>query len=347
MKGSLMVLLILTAGGAQIQHHGEPMYGSEAAVGQRDETPRGDVVRAVHTSVHGERAYRLYLPEKGASGSPLVVLLHGCTQDADDFARGTRMDALGEERGVAVLYPEQADGAHPQRCWNWYEPEHQQRDAGEPAILAGMIREVIEARDINPERVFVSGISAGGAMAATLIATWPELFSAAAVHSAVPYGTARGVGEALTMLSGESAMPAAALTERLAEAMMDAMGDRARLLPLLVIHGDEDAIVAPENGAAFMAQWRAVAERIPGGGPLRQTTAPTGDVSVEITTLRDGTGRIGFELWRILDLGHAWSGGAEDGTFTRPGGPDASRLILDFFLGGAPPSDAPPQPEAT
>ncbi|TVP45232.1 MAG: esterase [Gemmatimonadales bacterium] len=265
------------------------------------------IVRGSHTDAAGTRAWRLVLPAGAGAGAggaeagaprPLLVLLHGCTQDADDVARGTRMDALATARGVAVLYPEQAPDAHPLRCWNWYEPAHQGRDAGEPAILAGMIRGVVEAHGLDPDRVFVAGMSAGGAMAAILAATYPELFAGMASHSGVPFGIARGLPAATAALSGTLEVdPDAA-----AEAVRSAMGDRARDIPTLIIHGSEDAVVSPRNAAWFEAQ---------------------------------GVQLLPANLLRVVmvpGLGHAWSGGAPEGTYTDPRGPDASRMILDFFL---------------
>jgi poly(hydroxyalkanoate) depolymerase family esterase len=270
------------------------------------------VTRGSHTDAAGTRAWRLALPQGATQGAtqratqraaeagrpaPLLVLLHGCTQDADDVARGTRMDALATARGVAVLYPEQDPDAHPLRCWNWYEPAHQGRGAGEPAILAGMIRGVVEAHGLDPARVFVAGMSAGGAMAAILAATYPELFAGMASHSGVPFGIARGLPAATAALGGTLEVD----PEAAAEAVRSAMGDRARRIPMLIIHGTEDAVVSPRNAAWFEAQ---------------------GMQFLPADQLR---------VVRVAGLGHAWSGGAPEGTWTDPRGPDASSMILDFM----------------
>ena len=255
------------------------------------------VIRGSHTEAAGTRAWRLALPPHREEPTPLLVMLHGCTQDADDLARGTRMDALAGARGMAVLYPEQDPAAHPLRCWNWYEPTHQERDAGEPAILAGMIRAAVDEHGLDPARVFVAGMSAGGAMAAILAATYPDLVAGMASHSGVPFGIARGLPAATAALSGTLEVD----LDAAAEAVRAAMGDRARPIPVLVIHGSEDEIVSPRNAAWFQAQGM----RIPGPPLLRIVTV-------------DG-------------LGHAWSGGDPAGTWTDPRGPDASTMILDFF----------------
>ena len=261
----------------------------------------GRFVDGSHTGPAGSRAYKLYLPTgsaaPGALARPLLVVLHGCTQTADDVARGTRFNAMAEAEGLLVLYPEQPAAANPQRCWNWYDAAHQARDAGEPAILAAMVREVMAAHGVDARRVYVAGISAGGAMALTLAATHPELFAAAAVHSAVPYAAATNVGEALAaMRQGGTARP---------EAVIAAMGERRRSVPLLVIHGAADVVVSPRNAEAIAAQWRELAK------PL--------------------------ELRMVEGLGHAWSGGSAEGTYTDPSAPSASEWILSFLRGHAMP----------
>jgi len=311
--------------------------GGQAAVASVDldvSVPSdGQVIRDVHRSLHGEREYRLYLPPGHSAGdpAPLLVLLHGCTQDADDLARGTRMDTLAGKRGVVVLYPEQAPDAHPMRCWNWYEPAHQERGSGEVALLAGMVEEVVEARGLDLARVYLAGISAGGAMAAVLAANHPELVAGVGSHSGVPYGAARGLAEAGAVLGGHAEPPAG----KLARAVEEAMGDRARLLPLLVIHGEGDDIVSPRNARAFEAQWAELIRSLTGSEAVRKVrSAPAGAAwDGEVIRLQDREGRGWFAGYRVEDLGHAWSGGSPEGTFTREGGLDASRLILDFFLG--------------
>ncbi|CAN5776972.1 hypothetical protein BH23GEM11_BH23GEM11_18160 [soil metagenome] len=276
------------------------------------------VTRGSHTDAAGTRGYRLALPAHtqaqmqsqaqapGAeSRGPLLVMLHGCTQVADDIALGTRMDALAGARGVAVLYPEQDPGAHPLRCWNWYEPAHQGRGAGEPAILAGMIQEVLETHGLDPDRVFVAGMSAGGAMAAILSATYPELVAGMASHSGVPFGVAPGLSAATAAMSGSLEVdPAAA-----AEAVRSARGTHDRPIPLLVIHGEDDAVVSPRNAEWFQAQGLRL---------LAPGLAPGLSDLVRVVV--------------VPGLGHAWSGGDPEGTYTDPRGPDASRMILDFFL---------------
>ncbi len=303
--------------------------------------PSDQVIRDVFESEHGSRPYRLFLPAKATdlpakatdregAGIPLLVVLHGCTQDSEDVARGTRMDEHGRDRGFAVLYPEQTPDAHATRCWNWYEPDHQSAGAGEPALLAQMIQEVTRTWGLNPDRVYVAGISAGGAMAVVLAATHPELIAGVASHSGVAYRAAVGLDEATQVLEGGRTRP----TRDLPKAVARAMGDEARRIPLLVIHGADDPVVAPRNARWLTEQWAGLAETLTGREVQRDEhptrPRPEGDARVEV--VRDDDGRLWVEFWTVDALGHAWSGGSEEGTFTQPGGLDASRLMVDFFL---------------
>ena len=281
----------------------------------------GGVLTGQHTERAGTREYRLYLPPgESATPRPLVVMLHGCTQHPDDFAAGTAMDELARQAGVAVLYPAQSQKANPQRCWNWFKHSHQQRGRGEPSILAGMTRAVVERHGLDPRRVFVAGLSAGGAMAAILGASYPELYAAVGVHSGLAAGAAQDLPSALAAMRGGAAVP-----PRVA-------GDEGALPPTIVFHGDADGTVHPSNGEQALTQAlppgaaEAASERVqaPGG---RQATR---------RVYRSADGRLRAELWTVHGAGHAWSGGRRAGSYTDPGGPDASAQMLRFFLEQAP-----------
>ena len=153
--------------------------GAQAQAGGRS-SGRAEMRR--HEGAAGARAYRLYVPSRydaTQEAAPLVVMLHGCTQDAADVARGTRLDAHAERAGALVVYPEQPATANPKKCWNWYDAAHQARDAGEPAIVAAIVRDVMASHRVDRSRVYVAGLSAGGAMAAIVAAAYPETFAAA------------------------------------------------------------------------------------------------------------------------------------------------------------------------
>jgi poly(hydroxyalkanoate) depolymerase family esterase len=274
-----------------------------------------------YVSSAGRLDYKLYLPPRPAAGFsaplPLVVMLHGCTQTPDDFAAGTRMNEAAREQGFAVLYPAQAQGANPQRCWNWFKHNHQQRDRGEPALLAGMAHDVIARYAIDPQRVFVAGLSAGGAMAAILGQAYPERFAAVGVHSGLPTGVARDLPSALAaMKGGAPASPA------------QGAGNAHAGPPTIVFHGDADAVVHPVNGerAASASVGRAApaAERLPQRQPGRREATRS--------VHRDASGRVRAEHWLVHGAGHAWSGGSANGSYTDASGPDATREMLRFFF---------------
>jgi poly(hydroxyalkanoate) depolymerase family esterase len=271
----------------------------------------GQFLQGSFTNEAGARNYRLYVPTKPASGPrPLVVMLHGCKQDPEDFAAGTTMNLLAEESGCLVLYPEQAAGANHSQCWNWFESAHQQRDAGEPSLIAGMTRQVLREHGGDPDRVFVAGLSAGGAMAAVMAASYPELYKAAGVHSGLPAGGAHD------LMSGLNAMKGAAKKTRKGAAV-------GKPVPVIVFHGDRDAIVHPSNGQEVFKQFTH-------GASLREVEE-RGEGHTKVAAL-DRAGKVAAEHWTLHGAGHAWSGGSSAGSYAEPGGPNASAEMLRFFL---------------
>ncbi len=288
--------------------------------------PAGSVEWDTYQGEGGSRRYRVAVPAgyDPARPAPLLVFLHGCTQDAEDLARGTRMDAAAAEAGAIVVYPEQPAAGHPQKCWTWYDPAHQGRGAGEPAIVAGIARAAMARWKVDPARVYVAGISAGGAMAINAAASYPELFAAAAVHSGMAYRAAAGVLPALGVMKSGRGDPAA-----LAAAAGEALRAGGRThLPLLVVHGAADAVVSPANAAELAAQWAAAG----GLGTPERGTGEAGGRAYGRTAWRTAEGREAVVLVQVEGLGHAWSGGSAEGTYADPAGPDASREILRFLL---------------
>jgi len=276
-------------------------------------TPGARFEERSYGSALAQRNYKLYVPSS-YDGTPraLVVMLHGCTQSPDDFARGTRMNALAEEEGFLVAYPAQSPAANPSKCWNWFNAADQQRDRGEPALIAGITREVMHEFAIDPHRVYVAGLSAGGAMAAILGATYPDLYAAVGVHSGLAPGAAHDIPSAFAAMRGGGSLPAAA---------------SARAVPTIVFHGDADTTVAPLNGDHVAAQAR-------GATPLHrqtQTGSSAGGVAYTRNVESTDDGRARLEQWLVHGGGHAWSGGDAGGSFTAPQGPDASREMLRFF----------------
>jgi poly(hydroxyalkanoate) depolymerase family esterase len=274
--------------------------------------------------------YRLYLPS-GSSGRdslPLIVMLHGCRQDSLSFAEGTRMNALAEEGRCAVLYPEQSKHSNPLRCWNWFDSASL-AGQGEAALIARLIDQVTRRRPIDPRRVYVVGMSAGGAMACILAVRHSRLFAACAIHSGVMYGAASSPVQALAaMRSG----PSAASIDKAWRLVREA-GESEVALPTLVIHGDSDATVNPVNADRIIEQLRVRAEYIdPSAGALSASDERRIDSGGRTYRQRDYTqqGRIVLRKVVVEGLGHAWSGGDTQYEFNDAAGPDAGRLILDF-----------------
>jgi poly(hydroxyalkanoate) depolymerase family esterase len=291
----------------------------------------GGVVAEGVMELHDEsRAYRVFVPVSHADGGamPLLVLLHGCTQSPSDVALGTQMDIVAGELGVMVVYPEQPDRYHIQRCWRWYEPAHQQRGQGEPAVLAAIAREVAERYGADRQRIYVAGISAGGLMALATALSYPDVFAAVGVHSAGAYGVADNVPRALALMRDGAPNVAAA-----ADAAMRTMGERARLIPMIVLHGDSDAVVHPRNADDLVAQWRGVAARTQTdlAGAEEQPIEEGGRLARRLR-YSNAAGMVMIERWMIGGLGHAWSGGSTSGSYADSAGPDASRAVVRFLL---------------
>ncbi len=267
---------------------------------------------ARHACEAGSRDYRLYLPASlnGAAPRGLVLMLHGCTQTPEDFAAGTGMNDLAEAHRLIVVWPAQTRAENPAACWNWFRPGDQRRDIGEPAILAGLVRAMVAEHCVPPDRVFVAGLSAGGAMAAVLGETWPDLFAAIGVHSGLAHGSASDLVSAFAAMRGEAAASPRPLS--------------ARSPDVIVFHGSADRTVHPANAGQVAGA---------AGRPVRRETgvAPGGRrYDRLVTDAADGGPRV--ECWMVAGAGHAWSGGRPEGSYTDAAGPDASAEMVRFFL---------------
>jgi len=275
--------------------------------------------------------YRLYLPTGSSrrDSMPLAVMLHGCNQDPLSFAEGTRMNMLAEEYGCAVLYPEQSKHSNPLRCWNWFEPASL-AGQGEAALLARLIDQVTHRRPIDPQRVYVAGMSAGGAMACLLAVRHSRLFAACAIHSGLMYGAAISPAQALAaMRSG----PSSASIEKARQLVRET--HESVTVPTLVIHGDRDTTVNPLNADQIIEQLKLRAEEIdPSAGPLLTSEERRVENRGRPYRQQDSTqqGRLVLRKILVEGLGHAWSGGDMRYEFNDANGPDASRLILDFVM---------------
>jgi poly(hydroxyalkanoate) depolymerase family esterase len=281
----------------------------------------------------------VHVPAGVAAGAalPLVCMLHGCTQDAASFAAATRMNEAADRHGFVVVYPQQDRGGNPQGCWNWFDPDNQRRGAGEPASIVDSVREVVATAapwTIDPSRVFVAGLSSGGAMAAILATAYPDVFAAVAVHSGLAYRSATTMPSAFAAMARGGEDPAAQ-----GSAMHAAMGTLARRVPSMVIHGSADHTVAPVNADQVLQQ-SMTANRLAAPEAYafdidRPTDISHGRVSgghaYTSSRWKDPDGTVMHEFLRVDGLGHAWSGGPAGGSYTDPRGPDATQAIWHFF----------------
>lgn len=266
----------------------------------------------------GSRPYRLYVPS-GYCGKPvpLVVMLHGCTQSPDDFAAGTRMNAIAERETVIVAYPGQIRSANMQGCWNWFSPADQARGAGEPSIIAGITAEIMREHAVDPRRVYIAGMSAGGAAAAIMGQRYPELYTAIGVHSGLACGSANDMPSALAAMKRGPGKSGSATPQ-----------SGQRRVPAIIFHGDQDMTVNRKNADA-------VATQATHGATLAIETSNAtvaGGHRYRRTIGRDGSGATILEQWTIHGGGHAWSGGSPAGSYTDHRGPDASSEMMRFFL---------------
>jgi poly(hydroxyalkanoate) depolymerase family esterase len=286
----------------------------------------GQFIAKSFSSPAGSRTYKLYVPSQyRGQPLPLIVMLHGCTQSPDDFAAGTRMNLRAEEHNCFVAYPEQAASANISKCWNWFRPGDQMRGQGEPALIAGITRQVMSDYSVDEDRIYAAGLSAGGAAAAVLAAAYPDLYAAIGVHSGLACGAASDVPSAFAAMRQSRPM-----ARRRSASNLSGRGGYSRIVPAIVFHGDQDTTVHPNNGDQVVAQLKeALAanarvtvedSRVPGGRAYTRTVH------------HDAADHSVFEQWVIHGAGHAWSGGSLAGSYTDPQGPDATREMLRFFL---------------
>ncbi|WP_213233450.1 PHB depolymerase family esterase [Caballeronia sp. NK8] len=275
---------------------------------------RGHFSTRTYSSAAGQRNYKLYVPSAYRNEPlPLIVMLHGCTQDADDFAAGTQMNSLAEQHGCIIVYPVQPQGANPSKCWNWFKPADQTRESGEPSLIAGITREVMASHNVDSNRVYIAGLSAGGAMAAIMAQSYPDLYAAAGVHSGLPVACAHDLPSALAAMRG-------------GKSRAQSHAVKAPKCPLIVFHGDADTTVHPANGKDLVRGFS------PNGSVAGQASAgPAGARKQTVLHLKSSDG-LPAELWTIHGAPHAWSGGSPRGSYTDPSGPNASAEMVRFFL---------------
>jgi poly(hydroxyalkanoate) depolymerase family esterase len=317
-----MFLPLMTA----VKHTKKPQKPSTRTTrGLAEKTSRtarpapGTFIDGSFTGLEGTLAYKLYTPRGSTRRKlPLVVMLHGCTQSAADFAAGTGMNKLADEVGFLVLYPQQSLSANLTRCWNWHRPGDQKRGSGEPALVAALTRQTIKNCKANSSRVYIAGISAGGAAAAIIAAAYPELYVAVGVHSGLSRGNVTTVRGALSAMrtGDDTSGPGGREKKR-------------QPLPTIVFHGDRDTVVHPANANGFLIELNRSGPHPIVGFPEEGSKAGREFIR---TQYRHGAGTVLLENWDVRGGGHAWSGGSLAGSFADPAGPDASREMVRFFL---------------
>ena len=283
----------------------------------RDIVPEGArFIEGSFSNAAGSRAYKLFVPGcYHGQPLPLVVMLHGCTQSPDDFAAGTRMNFIADERACLVVYPAQRSEANQAKCWNWFRTADQQRGSGEPSLIAGITRQIMRDYAVDPKRVYVAGLSAGAAAAAVMGATYSDLYAAIGVHSGLACGAANDLPSAFIAMRQGGGSDGRVLDDR-------------PPVPTIVFHGDRDSTVHPNNGDQILQQFRRTTRT---QAKVHRGRAPGGHGYTR-TVHSDADGRDIFEHWTIHGAGHAWSGGSAAGSYTDPRGPDATREMLRFFL---------------
>lgn len=292
------------------------------------EKSEGQFLTKSFTNHAGTRDYKVYIPSNyHGEAVPVIVMLHGCTQNPDDFARGTCMNAVAEEKKCFVVYPAQSQSANSSKCWNWFKAIDQQRDQGEPSIIAGITQQVISDYKLDRRRVYVAGLSSGGAMAIIMGATYPDLYAAVGVHSGLPYGSAQDLPSAFAAMRG--AKPGINGKLRTSDA-----DTRLSSIPLIVFHGDSDTTVHSSNADQLIKQSvspkEVAADRIALHAIVQEGKVPNGHAYTR-TLYQDENSRTVAENWVIHGAGHAWAGGSQRGSYTDAKGPDASKEMVRFF----------------
>ena len=293
------------------------LRGTEASPSSQ---PGGKFVDGAYSNTAGTRTYKLYIPRNYTGQAvPLVIMLHGCTQNAVDFAAGTRMNMFAEGKTFLVAYPEQVSSANNSKCWNWFQPADQQRGMGEPSLISGITRQIVNSYHVDINRVYVGGMSAGGAMAVIMAVTYPDLYAAVGVHSGLAYRAANDVRSGITAMKRGAGQSVPQLTT---------------VIPLITFHGDHDTIVSSVNADHLLSQWLQ-ATNTEQGRSAHSTKVERGQVvggrAYTRSIYHNTNGQVIAEKWLVHQAGHAWSGGSSDGSFTDPKGPDASTELLRFF----------------
>jgi poly(hydroxyalkanoate) depolymerase family esterase len=302
----------------------------------------GEWVTGSASNAAGSRNYLLWVPSTYDKRKPtaLVMLLHGCMQTPQDVAAISGMNLVADKNNFLVVYPEQTREANPLRCWNWFDAKHQERDSGEPALLAAIIKQVGSTHNLDARRVYVAGISAGAAMAVVMGAAYPDLFSGIGVMAGLGFKAGTTVETGLAAMKQGGPDP-----KQLGLLAFEAMtkgprGKSVRRMPVIVFHGDADPYLSPLNADQVIAQWAKTNDYLDDGKdnasvkaePARtfEESVPGGHDYIRYV-YGDHSDRLLMEKWIVKGLGHAWSGSPAAAPFADPKGPNASAEMWRFF----------------
>ena len=297
------------------------------------EPSQGSLTTGKYSNAAGTLAYQLYVPASYRTGTPvpLVVALHGCTQTADTFRKLTGFDDVAAKRGFIVVYPEQSKSGNYMGCWNWFQQQHLQRGGGEPLLIAGITQAVAQRYSVDKNRIFVTGLSAGGAMATVMGVTYPDLYAAVGIGSGCEYTA----GAACAGYKGTD-------PEQAGQAAYKAMGKFARPVPFVVFQGDKDTTVPPVNADQLVRSWQVTADYADDGQKNRSVptmpvdtvngSVPNGGRSYTVKYYADSHDRLLGEYWVVHGMGHAWSGGNASQQYADATGPNQSAAMFDFFM---------------
>lgn len=302
--------------------------------------------------IYGDRFYKIYVPSTydGETEVPLMVMLHGGDQDPDKFATGTKMNEIAELKNFIVLYPDQPAKANQNKFWNWFEAAHQRRGSGEPAIIAGMIGEVKNNYNIDDNKVYAAGLSAGGAMSVILGATYPDIIKGVGVASGLEYKAATSMSGAFTAMSMGGPDPN---TQGIL-AYNEMAKHTTSPMPTIVFHGNSDYVVQKVNGNQVLSQWAQTNDMLDDGqdnNSIIDTPNTTESKTVEggrsytVYSYKDAQGNVLMQKYLVDGMGHAWSGGSSLGNYTDSKGPDASKIIWGFLSGDPIDEGEPEGPE--
>jgi poly(hydroxyalkanoate) depolymerase family esterase len=283
--------------------------------------PGAEFLQRSFTCPAGKRDYKLYIPASAHSQPHgLVVMLHGCKQNPNDFAAGTGMNAAAERHGLVIAYPHQTGANNTSSCWNWFRPGDQLRGHGEPSIIAGITLDLMSEFNLDRNRVFVAGLSAGGAMAAIMGETYPDLYAAVGIHSGLAYGSANDVMSAFSTMRGDGGL-----------SVRRRRPSPSAQVRTIVFQGKADKTVHPSNAEQIVAD--ANQAQLTSSEDTKKGQSAAGRRYTR-TISSNGEGLPMLEYWLIDQVGHAWSGGHERGSYTDPRGPDATNAMIEFFLAG-------------